>query len=230
VVFDLFAQTLAAVGLQAISIEKRAAVARAMRFLRGRYERSAAAIESLSGLPLARPSSLPCLRCARVESFSACRVSRGSRSLQRPKDDRTYSTSYTDRGRDSARRDSCALVPRRDRRSCGGGGQKIARPLRCARAMLLAVPVQSVPSRTELLEARVATLSHLVLSLTCYEGCEFRTLLPLHTIQRSHGHLQLQAVVKRLKCSRCKRPPARATVVDHVVDDLIPTFRVEIMP
>jgi hypothetical protein len=41
-------------------------------------------------------------------------------------------------------------------------------------------------------------------------------------LQRSHGRLQLQAVVKRLKCSRCKQPPARVAVVDYVIDDVPP--------
>jgi hypothetical protein len=85
-------------------------------------------------------------------------------------------------------------------------------------------------SRDEFLEARVATLADLVLSTGCHPGCGYQALLPLRGLIARCGRLQLRAALSQLRCSRCKRRPARVTLLDHVVDGQLATFRIELLP
>jgi hypothetical protein len=77
---------------------------------------------------------------------------------------------------------------------------------------------------------RLRDLRDCVLSLGCHPGCERPVMLRLGAIARSSDRLQLRAIIGRLRCSRCKRRPARVVIMDHVADGALPTWRVELMP
>lgn len=87
-----------------------------------------------------------------------------------------------------------------------------------------------LPTREQMLEARVADLAGYVLSTRCHDGCERPALLRLRTLINRYGRLQLRAVLKQLRCSRCKRPPARVEIADHIVDGELATFHLEVVP
>lgn len=89
---------------------------------------------------------------------------------------------------------------------------------------------RNASERDEWLEARVGELADYALSLRCHTGCERLGLLPLSTIAQRYGHLQLRAARAQLKCVGCKRPPAQITLLDHVFDGQLPSFRVQLLP
>ena len=85
-------------------------------------------------------------------------------------------------------------------------------------------------SREALLETRVSALADCSLSLRCYPGCERPGSVELRPLVNQYGHLQLRALLSKLKCSGCKRRPAEVTIFDHVFDYLPESFRVQLVP
>jgi hypothetical protein len=84
--------------------------------------------------------------------------------------------------------------------------------------------------REEMLDASVAQLADCVLSMRCHPGCERPGHLPLRQLVDRYGRLQLRMLLKQLRCSGCKRPPAQVDIADHIVDGQFSTFRVNLLP
>jgi hypothetical protein len=41
--------------------------------------------------------------------------------------------------------------------------------------------------------------------------------------------LQLRHVIDKLRCSGCQRSPATVTILDHAIDDEVPTWRIDLL-
>jgi hypothetical protein len=77
------------------------------------------------------------------------------------------------------------------------------------------------------IEARLGDLASYALLLRCYDGCERPGACSLQLMAAKHGRrTQLRAIIRRLRCSGCKRPPATVAITDGGVDDKLPTWRV----
>jgi hypothetical protein len=104
-------------------------------------------------------------------------------------------------------------------------------PAQAARAIvrLLSPDIPST-QRDQLLETRIRELGAYVLSIRCPPGCERPSQLELSGLVAQAGHLQLRAVLSKLRCTHCKRRPAAVTLLDHIIDGELPTLRVHLLP
>jgi hypothetical protein len=79
----------------------------------------------------------------------------------------------------------------------------------------------------EFVEAPLGKIENYALMLTCYEGCERLGSCSLQLMAAKLGRrAQLRAVLRRLRCSGCKRPPATVAITDGGLNDKLPTWRV----
>jgi hypothetical protein len=86
-------------------------------------------------------------------------------------------------------------------------------------------------SRDQLMETPIGRLDGCALALRCYDGCTRTAFVSMPLLAARHGQrLQLRHIIGRLRCRGCHRPPAAVTILDHVIDEEIPTWRVELLP
>jgi hypothetical protein len=90
---------------------------------------------------------------------------------------------------------------------------------------VIAVPA---PMTTEaFVEAPLGELANYELMLSCYDGCERLGACSLQLMAAKHGRrTQLRSIIRRLRCSGCKRPPATIAITDSGINDKLPTWRV----
>jgi hypothetical protein len=65
------------------------------------------------------------------------------------------------------------------------------------------------------METPIGKLQRCVLAIMCFDGCERLASCSLKRLATRYGsRLQLRAVLRRLRCSGCGRPPARVATSD----------------
>lgn len=76
-------------------------------------------------------------------------------------------------------------------------------------------------------EAPLGELANYELMLRCYDGCERLGACSLQLMASRHGRrTQLRSIIRRLRCSGCKRPPATVAITDGGINDKLQTWRV----
>jgi hypothetical protein len=79
-----------------------------------------------------------------------------------------------------------------------------------------------------LMETPIGELIDCVLAVRCFEGCERPASCSLESVATRCGpEIQLRVVIRRLRCSGCRRPPARVAISDAAHGGA--TWRVELM-
>jgi hypothetical protein len=82
--------------------------------------------------------------------------------------------------------------------------------------------------RDAFLEAPIGKLQDCVLAVRCFEGCERPAACSLRRVTiRCGPRIQLRLVIRRLRCSGCRRPPAGVAITDAANGGA--TWRVELM-
>ena len=93
---------------------------------------------------------------------------------------------------------------------------------------------QAPMTREAILETPIGQLQECVLQLACFEGCERPATCALKPLAMRYGQrIQLRSVIRRLRCSGCRRPPAAVAISDSARTGPakgFATWRIELIP
>lgn len=86
-------------------------------------------------------------------------------------------------------------------------------------------------TREQLLESPLVALYGCSISTTCFDGCTRVATIALRPLADKYGRShQLRNILRRLRCSGCRRPPAQVAIYDHPSEEQAPTWRVALVP